>query len=209
MKKLNRRPRLRPRFVMLLAAGLIVGATTAIAIERKTSRPHPSIAPAKQVDPSLAGTETVAQRFVILSRRHTNKCGLQPETLESIAQAGRLQGSCCQAMELQHYTQQLRGLRAYARVPEIPADPYDMSVTLAKQLISFDREIVLSRAQQATYDQAVRLSGEHGPCCCRCWRWTAFGGQAKQLIARRHYEAAQIAAIWDLENGCGGKGSHV
>jgi len=59
-------------------------------------------------------------------------------------------------------------------------------------------------AQQAFYDDAKKPSDEHGPCCCHCWRWKAFEGQAKALIARRGYTAGQIANVWDLEDGCGG-----
>jgi hypothetical protein len=149
------------------------------------------------------------KRFALLSGRHSNRCSLQAGSLETGAVSGRLQGACCTRIDFAHYKQQLRGLRRYHAVRLIPADPYDVPVGLAQRLVRFDREIRLDRAAQQTYDQAVRLSHEHGPCCCHCWRWTAFAGQAKQLIARRHYEAAQIAAIWDLENGCGGKVSHV
>ena len=54
----------------------------------------------------------------------------------------------------------------------------------------------------------MKLSEEGGPCCCRCWRWTTFEGQAKFLIARREFDAEAIAEIWDLEDGCGGS-SHI
>jgi hypothetical protein len=205
MTEINWRPRLRSRSVFLaIAAILVIAAVAAIAIQRATEGSHRSLEQAKQHDIGLVQSHAVARRFAVLSERHTNKCGLQPESLEAIARAGRLQGSCCQAMDLQHYSQQLRGLRGYARATEIPADPYDISVTLAKQLITFDRTIKLDQSEQATYKEAVRLSHEHGPCCCHCWRWTAFEGQAKQLIARRHYAAAAVARVWNLEDGCGG-----
>jgi hypothetical protein len=61
----------------------------------------------------------------------------------------------------------------------------------------------LDAAQQTVYEQAMKMAEEHGPCCCRCWRYVAFRGQAKELIARRRYTAAQIAHVWDLEDGCG------
>jgi hypothetical protein len=209
MKEINWRGRVRSRPLLLAAAILLVAGAAAIGIHRASVGSRPSLAQAKQADLSPIRSETLSARFAVLSRRHTNECGLQPKSLESIARAGRLQGSCCQRMDSQRYAEQIRGLRSYARVPEIPSDPYDISVPLAQELIGFARGIGLSRAQQATYQEAARLSHEHGPCCCHCWRWTAFGGQAKQLIARRHYQAAQIAAIWDLENGCGGRVSHV
>jgi hypothetical protein len=147
---------------------------------------------------------TLTQRFAILSRLHSNKCGLRPESLDSIAAGGRLQGSCCSPMTLQHYLRQVRKLGRYADVPEVPPDPYDISVRLAKRLTAYDKRISLAPGQQTTYDQAVKMADEHGPCCCHCWRWTAFEGQAKYLITRRRYAAGGIARIWDLEDGCGG-----
>jgi len=107
-------------------------------------------------------------------------------------------------MNFQRYARQMQGLRAYARVAEIPTDPYDVPVTLARRLTSYAESITLNRSQQAAYDGAVKLSHEHGPCCCHCWRWTAFEGQAKYLIARRGYSGRRIAEIWNLEDGCGG-----
>ena len=107
-------------------------------------------------------------------------------------------------MNFQHYVRQMHGLRAYARVPEIPTDPYDVSVTLARRLTSYAESITLTPSQQTAYDGAVKLSHEHGPCCCHCWRWTAFEGQANYLIARRGYNSRRIATIWNLEDGCGG-----
>ena len=107
-------------------------------------------------------------------------------------------------MVFDRYVQQVTGLRAYAAVDEIPADPYDIPVSLAKRLTGYGNSITLTPAQQAVYVQAVKLSDEHGPCCCHCWRWYAFQGQAKALITRQHYAAAQIATVWNLEDGCGG-----
>ena len=114
-----------------------------------------------------------------------------------------LDGACCSAMSLTRYQEQHDGLRAYAVYPEIPNDPYSIPVVLAKRLLSF-RSIGLDAAQQETYDRATALAREHGPCCCHCWRWTAFDGQAKELITVRHFDAARVATVWDLEDGCGG-----
>jgi len=66
------------------------------------------------------------------------------------------------------------------------------------------QSIQLSSTEQQTYNRAKPLSTTKGPCCCPCWRWTAFGGQAKYLITRRHYSARQIADVWSFEEGCGG-----
>jgi hypothetical protein len=147
---------------------------------------------------------TLKQRFAILSAHHSNKCGLRPESLNSIATNGRLQGSCCNAMNFSHYVAQIHGLRAFANESAIPRDPYDISVRLAKRLTAYATAIHLNAVQQASYHRAMKLADEHGPCCCHCWRWTAFEGQAKYLIARRGYAGRRIAEIWDLEDGCGG-----
>jgi hypothetical protein len=145
------------------------------------------------------------ERFALLRDRHSNECGLQPAALATLPASGRLQGACCSPMNLAHYKQQLSGLKTYRTVPLVPADPYDVSVRLAVRLSAYDHSIQLTRLERRQYDQAVRLSKEHGPCCCQCWRWSAFEGQAKRFIVEHRYSAAEIAAIWGLEDGCGGR----
>lgn len=155
----------------------------------------------------LAG-QTLEQRFAVLNGASSNQCGLLSTGLDRLARGGRLQGSCCNRMNLHRYVEQVNGLRPYLHVREIPADPYDIPVDLAKRLIGYQESISLTQSQQAIYARAMKFSDESGPCCCRCWRWTAFEGQAKFLISRRRYGAEQIAEIWALEDGCGGRG-HV
>ena len=118
----------------------------------------------------------------------------------------RIQGSCCSAMDFHRYQEQVEGLKQYANIPQIPNDPYDVPVKLAKQLFEYQKTIQLTPNQQAIYDQAMQISEEGGPCCCRCWRWTAFEGQAKYLISELNWSAQQVAELWDLEDGCGGSG---
>jgi hypothetical protein len=183
--------------VVLLALAL------ALAVPRLVSSHGLSAAELKQAETARVASGTLKQRFALLSQRHTNKCSLASTDLDRIAVHGRLQGSCCRAMVYSRYVQQVRGLRAYAAVSDIPADPYDIPVSLARRLIAYD-SMRLSGVQQATYDRAVKLSEEHGPCCCHCWRWHAFEGQAKALITRRRFTSAQIGKVWDLEDGCGG-----
>jgi hypothetical protein len=149
---------------------------------------------------------TIEQRFAVLRNRHSNRCSLAAASLVKMPGSGRLEGACCSLMDAGHYKQQVLGLKRYRAVAVVPADPYDVSVALAKRLISYQRQIHLRPARQRIYHQATWLADEHGPCCCHCWRWTAFEGQAKQLIARRRYDAAAVARLWDLEDGCGGPG---
>jgi hypothetical protein len=187
-----------------LGGAVLVALALALAVPRLVSSHDVSAAELKKADVARVATGTPKQRFAQLSQRHTNQCGLSGVDIGKIAVRGRLQGSCCNAMVYDHYVRQVGSLRAYAAVSEIPADPYDVPVSLAKRLIGYSDSIKLSGSQQAVYNHAVKLSHEHGPCCCHCWRWRAFEGQAKQLIAQRRFTAAQIAHVWDLEDGCGG-----
>lgn len=191
--------------------GTIALAAAAVAAVLALTHPFSSgglsAAELKQAETARVASGTLRERFALLSAQHKNKCGLAGGDLDTITVDGRLQGSCCSAMVFGRYLQQVKGLQAYAAVNEIPADPYDISVRLARRLISLDDSIALSRVQQATYDRAVQLSDEHGPCCCHCWRWRAFEGQAKALITRHRYTAAQIAKVWSIEDGCGGSGA--
>ena len=147
-------------------------------------------------------------RFAQLSARHTNSCTLARVDAKTQLR-GRLQGSCCSPMDYDHYAEQVVGLRKYAHLSEIPPDPYDVSAELARRLTAFNRSISLSPAQQRTYDRAVEFSDEHGPCCCHCWRWQALQGLGRELVARRKWSARQLATLWDLEDGCGGKGNRT
>ncbi len=191
-------------YVAALGVVAVAALGVSLAIAATRSGAEKATARSSAMPPVGTSTTVLEQRFAVLNRRHTNKCGLRPESLESIAVNGRLQGSCCSQMNFERYVKQVGGLARYRSVPQIPADPYDFSVTLARQLLAYDLAVSLSASQQATYRRAMKLSHEHGPCCCHCWRWSAFEGQAKYLIARRGYGASQIAQIWNLEDGCGG-----
>jgi hypothetical protein len=143
-------------------------------------------------------------RFNSLALARTNRCTLQPSGLDSMAPGTRLQGSCCSRMDFTSYVAQRRGLSVYRRFPQVPRDPYDVTISLARTLVRYNA-IALTPVQQRTYRSAVAKSREKGPCCCRCWRWAAFEGQAKYFIAKRHFEAAAVARVWGMEDGCGGR----
>lgn len=146
-----------------------------------------------------------AAGFAALSVAHTNRCDLAAAEVRAMPDGMRMQGSCCSPMDRSSYRSQLKGLRRYTHVERrmVPADPYDMPVALAKRLLSY-RSISLSPGQRALYRRAADKSTLGGPCCCHCWRWQAFRGQAAFLIARRHYSAPKVARGWELEAGCGG-----
>lgn len=148
------------------------------------------------------------EKFAYLSKQHSNSCGLQATTVLSYSDEQRLQGSCCSAMDLHRYQEQVEGLKKFATISQIPKDPYDIPVSLVKELLGYKNNIELLAVQQAIYNQAMKLSREGGPCCCKCWRWDAFEGQAKFLITKYNFNAQQIAEIWDIEDGCGGEHEH-
>lgn len=150
-----------------------------------------------------AGSE---EQFQFLSQQTSSTCSLQPDTVAGYPDAQRIQGSCCAPMDLHRYQEQVEGLKQYADIPQVPEDPYDIPAGLAKELFGYQQTITLTAEQQERYDTAMELSDEGGPCCCQCWRWHAFDGQAKYLITELDWTTEQIAELWDLEDGCGGTG---
>jgi hypothetical protein len=192
---------------MLIALAVLAAATVAavLAVNGSSPRSGPKIGPLPNVSSRSApfADGTVA-KFRYLAAKSSNSCGLRAQGVSALSDNQRLQGSCCTAMDRASYLAQVRGLRRYAAMPEIPRDPYDISVTLAKRLLAYNHTVVLDRDQQATYDHAMRSSKQKGPCCCRCWRWYAFAGLSKDLIAHRRWPAARITKLVDLVEGCGG-----
>jgi hypothetical protein len=147
--------------------------------------------------------------FAQLSVANTNRCDLAAAELRTMPPSMHLRGACCSAMDRAQYRQQLRGLRRYRELRGvIPTDPYDVSVALARHLLTY-RAIPLNRRERAAYRSAAKRSDTGGPCCCQCWRWQAFRGQARYLLHRRGFSAAALARVWDFEQGCGGPGESV
>jgi hypothetical protein len=155
--------------------------------------------------PMTMGTRGERAEFKYLASQHGNNCGLDPGGFGSMNPAMRLQGACCGAMDAKLFPEYLQQLHELAPMNHgiFPRNPYDMSAGLAHRLVAYNDQILLSRAEQRVYDAAMRMAHDGGPCCCHCWRWVAFEGQAKFLIARRRYTAAQIAHVWSLDDGCG------
>jgi len=197
------RPKRLGAAILLLAIAVASLAAVATSGGRAITprAPNPRPAPAQANATAAAGSAT---RFSFLARQTSNSCGLEPTALERMPDSRHLQGSCCSPMSLSAYRSQVRGLRAYASVPQIPADPYDIQVSLAKRLLAYDRTIRLDPAQSRVYTRAMRMSREKGPCCCHCWRWNAFRGLSKHLIADVGWRPRAVAAVIDLVEGCGG-----
>ena len=143
-------------------------------------------------------------RFDFLSANGNSNCSRQfANSIATMPDDARLQGSCCSPMDRARYTSQVLGLKRYSAVADVPPDPYDLQAGLAKRLMSHYDD-ALSEPEQLVYQYAMDHSREQGPCCCQCWRWNVYGGLAKVLIREQGFTGAQIVDVWDLSDGCGG-----
>ncbi|MBI2628340.1 MAG: hypothetical protein HYW71_02885 [Candidatus Niyogibacteria bacterium] len=152
--------------------------------------------------------QALAAKFEALSQSGNSSCSMSfANSIESMPDSERLQGSCCSAMSMHRYSEQVEGLKKYAEIKEIPPDPYDIEASLAKKLKRY-YNIELTPEEQQAYDYAMQNSHEKGPCCCKCWRWYVYGGLAKLLIQKYDFTGEQIADVWNLSDGCGGDSEH-
>jgi hypothetical protein len=188
-----------------VAAGLALTALVGGGVVVVTTRGGDG-SPARAVNaapasPAAAGTP---ERFAYLARQRSNRCDLQALELMRRNRHGRLQGSCCSPIDEHAYAEQVRALRRYAHIGQIPRDPYDVTVALAQRLLRYQVGIRLSTREGSIYRRGMEMSREKGPCCCRCWRWTAFEGLSKYLIARRGWQPRRLARLIEALDGCGG-----
>lgn len=193
---------LRYRLRALLGIAILVLAITvgAVALHLRDASSTESSTPVA----ASGGSHGTTTAFAYLAGQHSNFCSLARSAVESDPSTMRLQGACCNAMDLAKYQEQVRDLRPFATIPQIPPDPYDIAVPLARALFHDDDVITLSAAQTATYNAAMGMTTDKGPCCCHCWRWSMIAGLAKRLISVNHVPAATVARVVDLVNGCGG-----
>ncbi len=197
---------------MVGAVGVLaaVGVVGVVLVSGASGGGHASKPLAGTVASSTAGPAPAAGTPAALSYlavQHSNRCGLTSAELQRYAPSRRLQGSCCFPMDLSTYEWQVQALSSFASIEQIPRDPYDVPVSLAQRLLGYDASIRLSPAHQSTYAHAMAMSRLRGPCCCRCWRWSAFRGLSKFLITGRHWAARRLAVLIDDLEGCGGKDS--
>src|SRR3989344_6510925 len=79
--------------------------------------------------------EALAAKFEQLSQGGNSSCAASfNNSIPAKGDSERIQGSCCSAMSLHRYSEQVEGLKKYANIPEIPPDPYDIVADLAKKL---------------------------------------------------------------------------
>jgi len=152
-------------------------------------------------------TDETELEFIKLSTEGNAAC-FGPDTISEMQDQERIHGSCCGPMVLHRYEEQIEGLKKYSNIPQIPKDPYDIEIKLAKELLNYQQNIKLTQEQQNIYNEAMTKSQEGGPCCCKCWRWYVYEGLAKYLIVNHNFTAKQIAELWDMSDGCGGE-SHA
>ena len=188
-----------------------LGSTLSSTTRAVTPLGSPSSRTSMAMTPQeLLVSSAIQQRFTVLSKASTDYCSnignraAISADMAHMAQDSYLQGSCCSPMDRTQYERQIKALKAYAHIPQIPTDPYNVPVSLAKTLLQYDQSIQLSPAQQATYHQAASMTNDHGWCCCQCWAWYVHAGLAKYLIATQHFSAAHVAAVINEEDCCGG-----
>src|SRR5437867_8015186 len=128
----------RKRWVLLpLLALAVVGIWVVTAV---VGRRAPAPVDPRGMSPPMAA---MARDFNVLRLDHSNRCSLTAGEVMGMASSTRLRGSCCQAMDFRHYAVQRRGLGAYRSLEAVPADPYDVPVSLAKRLLTLGARINL------------------------------------------------------------------
>lgn len=152
--------------------------------------------------------KALAAKFDYLSKNGNSSCSSAfRDSIASMPDNVRLQGSCCSPMSAHRYSEQVEGLKKYQNIVEIPPDPYDIEAGLAKKLMSY-YDMQLSTEEQKAYDYSMQNSDEKGPCCCKCWRWFVYGGLGRYLIKEKGFTGQQITEVWNLSDGCGGENDH-
>lgn len=148
--------------------------------------------------------DALTKRFTFLSQNTNVDCSADFEaSIASMPADARLQGSCCSPMDGARYVAQIKGIRKYAGLSEVPPDPYDIPAAMAQKLMPY-YDLTLNSTQQAAYDFAMANSDMRGPCCCQCWRWRVYGGLGKHLIRDRQFTGPQLVDLWNIAQGCGG-----
>ncbi|EEZ92493.1 MAG: hypothetical protein BJBARM4_0917 [Candidatus Parvarchaeum acidiphilum ARMAN-4] len=149
--------------------------------------------------------------FTALSNANSDVCifGINETEnfLDSMPYGSYIQGSCCNYMDYNAYAKQINGLKQYSNFSEIPPDPYNVSVALVKQMVSY-WNATLTANQNATLTKTLaitsQMGGDNGYCCCECWAWYFHEGLLKYLILNYNLSAGTLGNILYLEDCCGG-----
>src|SRR3989344_7362355 len=166
------------------------------------------ISTTSKIPTALFADEALAGKFDMLSKNGNSSCSASfADSIDTMPDSDKLQGSCCSPMDPHRYEEQVTGLKKFRDIPEIPPDPYDIDAALAKQLKAY-YDVKLTASEQQAYEYAMTNSHEKGPCCCKCWRWFVYGGLGKLLIQQYGFTGEQIETVWNLSDGCGGDSEH-
>ncbi len=126
-----------------------------------------------------------------------------PGTMLNNTNGKFLGGQCCGTLtDTKDYHEQLKKLKKYSNIPDIPFNPYKTPVELAKKWIDYDKNTVLPKNKQTVYDEALKISKE-GPCCCKCWHYFVNEGIAKKMINDFNWNSKQVADFWEVSDICG------
>lgn len=197
---------------LLLGIGVIISGYLILVSSGKSVfdfSPNPS----SQTKSSFPVSEALAAKFDYLAKNGNSSCsGAFKDSISSLPDSERLQGSCCSPMLIHRYSEQVEGLEKFKSIPDqniakIPDDPYDIEAGLAKELMTY-YDMELTPEEQQAYDYAMQSSSEKGPCCCKCWRWFVYGGLGKYLIRDYGFTGEQVTEVWNLSDGCGGDSEH-
>src|SRR5438552_7253330 len=83
-----------------------------------------------------ADDAALMKRFDFLSQNTNVNCSAEFEaSIATMPADARLQGSCCSPMDKARYLRQIKGIRKYAQLPEIPPDPYDIPASMAQKVM--------------------------------------------------------------------------
>lgn len=190
----------RRRFLAGAAATSLLAIGSILGLDRFSSSSNPGDASAAAKPDS-----DLRAKFDYLSTHGNSNCSTQfLNSIPNMSDDQRLQGSCCSPMAFERYAEQIEGLGNYSSISSIPTDPYDIPVSLAKQLLKYNSSIQPDPQEQAILEEAVAASAENGYCCCRCWRWSVYEGLSKYLVRDERFTVTQITDVLDNSDGCGG-----
>jgi hypothetical protein len=112
-------------------------------------------------------------------------------------------GQCCGVLtNMTEYNEQIEGLKKFSYIPDVPPNPYNISIQHVQKILAYDKYTPLTSEQQTVLEQAAEMAAE-GPCCCKCWHWYFNEGVAKELIIKYSFKAEQVAEFYDLSDTCG------
>lgn len=189
---------------------IVVAVVLLFVVVNPLRKPAPMSMKMSTSDMQAMSSPAMKQQFATLAAAHTDVCQDMGNKvaidmyMNSLPTGSSLQGSCCSPMDMKKYVSQIDGLKAYANIPQIPSDPYNISVDSAKQMLGYYDSIQLTPTQQSILDKAASMTADKGWCCCQCWAWYTHAGLAKYLITQHNYTAEQLVTVTNLEDCCGG-----